>query len=232
MTVSNAVVCLLLVGAIWAILQALGAFAAGVNDFPAIVLLGLGIILTISSWPLAKSVSSRRKRFSGHAFNGVACLLYLVVLWCAGTMWLHVTRRLFLVPAGYQGELYVVHDSPEGKQARLGLKRTEYRFPADGVLRTTDPAPQAFSDEYKYIYPDGRLQNIKDAGPGTLQNTPENRANTKEVVTYFGRSSPRTASYACDVEEISIGTRPFLLADRSIHRDPSITHPEMCRGAK
>ena len=73
-TVSNAIVCLLLLGIIWLLLLAMGAFAAGVNEIPAIILLGLGIILTISSWPLAKSVSSQRRRFAGHVFNGVACL--------------------------------------------------------------------------------------------------------------------------------------------------------------
>jgi hypothetical protein len=111
---------------------------------------------------------------------------------------------------------------------RTSFRRTTYLFPNDGVLETANPAPTAFSDEYRYLYPDGHTQKLNDAGSGTLQDTPENRSNMTEVVTYFGRISQPNGPNECYVEEISIGTKAFLLTKRPVPQPPNITHPGIC----
>jgi hypothetical protein len=214
-TAANVAVCALLIVFIGAILSVLAAFAAGVTEWPVAALLVAGVVLSAVSWPLTKRVPSRRKRWFGRALNGSACAVYVLVLVTVAGMLLHATRRRFLVPAGFQGELVLVHAPNHGEKGRKGLLRTTYEFPSSGILITPDPAPTGlFSDQYEYIYPNGRLQRLGDAGPGTLQDTPENRANTHEVVTYFGRSSSGGA-HNCSTEEISIGTRALLLGRRN-----------------
>jgi hypothetical protein len=186
-TAANTAVCVLLIGLLYLMLSALAAFAAGVEARPVFVLFGVGVLLTAISWPLTRAVPTRPKRWVGYGLNGGAFLVYLMLFVAAAGIWIHVTRRLFLVPAGFQGTLYLVHDSNQRQGERKSFRRTRYLFPSDGVLETPDPAPTSFSDEYRYIYPDGHTQKLSDAGPGTLQDTPENRADMTEVVTYFGR---------------------------------------------
>lgn len=228
-TAANVTVCLLMVGFIYLILTALAAFAAGVTTWPLFVLFGIGLVLAAVSLPLTRSVPAKRMRWLGYVLNGGPLLIYLATLVIGATVWLHMTRRLFLVPAGFQGDLYLVHDANHGQKAREGYLRTTYSFPSDGVLETRDPAPTAFSDEYEYIYPDGHVQKLNDAGPGTLQDTPENRANAREVVTYFGRTSSNGPN-DCSIEEISIGTRSFLLSRHNEGPPPDKTHSGICHG--
>jgi len=211
-TAGNVIVCALLVVFIYAVMAALAAFAAGVTETPGFVLLGIGLILTAVSWPITRGAPSKRKRWLGYALNGSALAVYTLVLATVATLWLHTTRRRFLVPAGFQGELILVHTPNRGELGRKGLLRTTYRFPGSGILITQDPPPAGlFSDRYEYIYPDGHLQKLGDAGPGTLHDTPENRANKTDVVTYFPRGDSPKSPTDCSIEEISVGTRAFLL---------------------
>jgi hypothetical protein len=230
-TVANATVCALLIALLCAILSVLAAFAAGVEGWPFIVmavLLAAGLVLSVVSYPITKVAPKPLNRWLGYGVNGGALLVYAALVAGVTVIWLQTTRRTFLVPAGFQGELYVVHDSQPRQRERYSFRRTTYLFPNDGVLETPDPAPNAFSDEYRYLYPDGHTKKLNDAGAGTLQDTPENRSNVTEVVTYFGRSSPPSRSGDCWVEEISIGTRAFLLTQRPTPKPPSVTHPGIC----
>jgi hypothetical protein len=212
-TAANVLVCVLLIAVIYAILTVLAAFAAGVTEWPAEVLLGIGLVLTVVSWRLTKRVASKRKRWCGYALNGSALTVYMFVIVAVAGMWVHATRRRFLVPACFQGELFLVHAPNHGDKGSKGLLRTTYQFPSSGVLITQDPAPTGlFSDQYEYIYPNGHRQKLGDAGPGTLPHTSENRANTREVVTYFPRSNSPSHPTDCTIEEISVGTRAFLLS--------------------
>jgi hypothetical protein len=231
-TVANATVFVLLIALLYSILSALAAFASGLASWSLLLLAGLpvlGAVLSVASWPLTRAAPKRLNRCLGYCVNGGALLIYVTLFTGAGVIWLQTTHRTFLVPAGFQGELYVVHESRPTQRARYSFRRTTYRFPSDGILETSDPAPNIFSDEYRYLYPDGHTQKLKDAGPGTLQDTPENRANMTEIVTYFARMSPPTGPNSCYLEEISIGTRAFLLTKRPTPQPPSVTHPGICR---
>jgi hypothetical protein len=230
-TVANATVCVLLIALLYAVLSALAAFAAGIESWPFFVLAGLlalGAVLSVVSWPITRVAPKRLNRWLGYGVNGGALLVYLTLIAGAAVIWLQTTRRSFLVPAGFQGELYVVHDSRPRPKGGYSFRRATYLFPNDGVLETPDPAPNTFSDEYRYLYPDGHTLKLNDAGVGTLQDTPENRSNVTEVVTYFARSSPPVGAGDCWVEEISIGTRAFLLTKRPTPKPPNVTHPGVC----
>lgn len=222
-TLANVLVCALLVAVVYAILTVLAAFAAGVTTWPAGVLLSVGLVLSFLSWPVVRRVASKRKRWFGYIVNGSAFAAYVLLIVGVASLWLHATRRRFLIPAGFQGELILIHAPNHGEKGRKGLLRTTYQFPSTGVLITSDPAPGFFSDQYEYIFPDGHRMKLHDAGPGTLPDTSQNRANTTEVVTYLGRSSPADGSNHCDIEEITIGTRAFLLSRRRVAPIPDLT---------
>ncbi len=226
---ANGAVCVLLLALLYGILSALSRFAAGIESWALAAsggLLALGVALSIVSPPIAKVAPKRLNRYLGYGVNGGALVIYLVLLAGVAFVWVQTSRRLFLVPAGFQGDLYLVHDS--NAMQRNPLWRTTYSFPSDGVLETPRQNPQMFSDKYEYIHSDGHTQELKDAGPGTLQDTPENRSNTSEVVTYFGRTAQPNGPNDCYVEEISIGTRAFLLARHHTGAPPNVTHPGIC----
>jgi hypothetical protein len=150
------------------------------------------------------------------------------VLATVATIWLYTTRRRFLIPAGFQGELILVHTPNRGERGRKGLWRTTYRFPVSGILITQDPLPVGlFSDRYEYIYPDGHLKKLGDAGPGALQDNPGNPANKTEVVTYFPRGDSLKSPIDCAIEEISVGTRAVLLGGRDKQPAP-LPRPAIC----
>ena len=223
LTVLNAGVCALLLALLYGVLSAFAAFAARIESWPFVVgaaLLILGTALSVTSYVVLRGVPRRLQRWLCLGVNSGALLIYLTLIAGATAVWLQTARRLFLVPAGFQGELYLVHESRAFE--RNPLWRTKYLFPRDGVLRTTRKMPSLFSDEYRHVFPDGRAQIVKDAGPGTLPDTPENRFNTSEVVAYFGRTSQPNGPDGCYIEEMSIGTRAFLLATRSTGPNPVV----------
>lgn len=226
-TAGNLLVCGLLVAFTYLILELMG-IAAGVETWPLWTCLAVGLPLTVICWKLAKGLGSARKRFWGYVLNGGTLLVYSLFVVSVVSLWFHTTRRTFLVPAGFQGELFVVHDPKSPGRGEKNLMRMVYRFPKDGVLVVSDPAPTFFSDRYEYLYSGSHTLDIADAGPGTLPDTAENRANKKEIVTYNGRTSYSGDHPQCPVEEISIGTRAFLLARQSESASPFITHPQIC----
>jgi hypothetical protein len=174
-----------------------------------------------------RSAPSKRKRWWACALNGSAFTVYTLVLATVVTIWLYTTRRRFLIPAGFQGELILVHTPNRGERGRKGLLRTTYRFPVSGILITQDPLPAGlFSDRYEYIYPDGHLKKLGDAGPGALQDKPGNPANKTEVLTYFPRGDS-LKSPNCAFEEISVGTRAALLGRRDRQPAP-LPRPAIC----
>jgi hypothetical protein len=175
-----------------------------------------------------RSAPSKRNRWLGYALNGNALAVYTLVLATVATIWLFTTRRRFLIPAGFQGELILVHTPNRGERGRKGLLRTTYRFPISGILFTQDPPPAGlFSDRYEYIYPDGHRQKLGDASPGTLQDNQGSPANKTEVVTYFRRGDSTKSPTDCAIEEISVGTRAFLLRRRDKQPAP-LPRPAIC----
>jgi hypothetical protein len=226
-SVANLAVCAFTLLLIYAYLLLMG-IAAGIVAWPYYVALISGFLLSIVAWVLSGKLVGKTKLI-GRLLNGAAFLIYAGIVVVGVSMWFHATRRLFLVPARFQGDLYVVHDRWHGTSGTKGFLRVKYTFPSDGFLVVSDPDPMFFNDKYQYIYPDGTVQTIHDAGPGTLQDTPENRQNTKEIVTYFGRTSKYGDHEECPVEEISIGTRAFLLARQSEGPPPIETHPGLCK---
>jgi hypothetical protein len=154
-TVANVTTCALLIVLLCALIGVL-AVAAGVNSWPFIVLdslLLIGVVLTVVSYPIASMAPRRLSRWLCYGANGGALLVYLML--CSGVIWvwIHTARRLFLVPAGFQGELYLVHGS--GTPQSNPSWRTTYSFPNDGVLETPREMPASSRTDINTFTPTG-----------------------------------------------------------------------------
>lgn len=230
LTGANLCVVALFVLYIFAVISALAAFAAGVEAWPAYVLLPIGISITILAMSSVLTQSARKLSRASLAINGVISVFYIVLFLGFGLMRLRSTRRLFLVPAQYRGNLYLVHSPRVNVEQRWHWKRKVYTFSSTGLLQTDDPEPTFFSDEYELVFPDGHRVSVPDAGPGTLPNTPENLANDVDVVAYFPRTTSGSGLLQCVADEISIGTRTFLLSLKREPPMPALPNPDICRG--
>jgi hypothetical protein len=223
---------------VYAIVIALAAMAAGIIAWPLFVAFGLILVVACAGFAVTRKNPSRGLRRFGFATHGTATGLCLVLIAIIGWSWFHALRRRFLVPDGFQGDLYVLH-SGNGTPPEKSWWRTTYRVPGNGILVTTDPplaGGQSFSDEYDYVEPGGRLRELPDVGPGTLQDTAENRSDRSRVYTYFPRSGSGGTVGGCSYEddEITVGTKAFILSSRhQTDIDAYLAqHPEVCGKAK
>jgi hypothetical protein len=220
---------------IFAILSALGAFAAGIEVWPLFTCLGLIVCTACAGLIVSRKYPASGLRRVGFAVHGAAFCLCLMVVLSIGWMWFHAVRRRFLLPAGFQGDVYLLHVRHGGAPGEKTWWRTTYNVPIDGIVATTDPplAPgQSFMDEYDYVEPSGHLQELQDVGPGTLPDTPENRNDRSRAYTYFPRSGGEGIMDKCYMgdDEISIGTKAFLLSSRRQTDIDAyfVQHPELC----
>jgi hypothetical protein len=220
---------------IFAILSALGAFAAGIVEWPVFTCLFLILCAAISGLVVSRKYPTAGVRRAGFTVHGLALGACLLVVFCIGWMWFHAVRRRFLLPSGFEGEVYLLHVRSGAAPGQKTWWRTTYHVPADGLAATIDPAPspgQSYIDEYDYVQPDGHLLELQDVGPGTLPDTPENRNDHSRVYTYFPRYGGDGDTNKClmGYDEISIGTKAYLL---SPHRSTDLEsyfakHPELC----
>jgi 2-amino-4-hydroxy-6-hydroxymethyldihydropteridine diphosphokinase len=221
---------------LYAILSALAAFAAGIVGWiwyvlGALFLLGIG--LSIFLLFRTRRVRSTTGRRIGYFINVLPALIYLLFLVGILLLTIKTTRRRFIINGHYQGTVYVLHTQHAGKTGIKGFWRTTYYVPADGVLVTSDPGIPGFvSDEYDYLEANGHLTRLKDFDPGTMPDTPENRANDKDYGVYFPRGGSIGTTDGCTVEdeEVYVGTSAYLLArNKELNIDAYLrAHPEVC----
>lgn len=216
---ANTAIALLVILFLFAILAALAAFASEVTTWPLIVLVVCGVLTSVAAAQALKGIERNKARLFAGLLNGSAFALYVLIVVAVGWNFLSATRERFIVPQGYEGEVYVVHGVASGAVEERSFYRTEtYRIPSDGVLLSKVPMNKAGTrPEYYYESKDGRLTRIENAWYSTIQRTPENLADNKNVGMYF----PRTAGGADDrgckwsADLFEIGTPSYLLANHS-----------------
>jgi len=213
---ANVIVALLVILFLFAILSALAAFAAYVTTWPLFALLGCGVLLSLLTIGAMKRVEERRARTVGNLLNGSALALYTSLIVAIGWMFFSATTERFILPEGYQGEVYVVHGVPGGVSEERSFYRTRtYRISNDGVLLIQVPLDTGRTrSEYYYQSKDGRLTKIRNAWFSTIESTPENLANHKDVGMYFPRTASGGDHSGCNgpSDLFEIGTPSYLLS--------------------
>jgi len=231
-TLANVSVTGFLLFIIYAILQVIG-IAAYTTTWPLFALLPICLALSVLGLWLARKTKSIAVRWICYGLNGCALAIPITVILFTGTLFLRATREKYIIPAGYKGDIYVIHGVADGKPLEKTFWGITYRIPKDGVLLTQAPTVQNFSrTKYYYELQDGTLQRIENEWYSTIQRTPENLANNTDIGVFFPRSGSLADDTGCRVEfdEIYVGTKADILSnpkelDFSSYRQ---AHPFIC----
>lgn len=206
-----------------------------VGYLPFYILFPVGLVLSVTGLRFTKGVVSRSSRRVASVINGGVLAFDLVFIILSVASYFDTTMR-FLVPRGYEGDVYVVFGARDGEspsKTRWGRLRT-FRIPQDGILRTRDKGPGEGLTWSVYYYEekDGSLEPIdswtnyyherEDGSVGPIREVlpgkshpPENPANDRDIgMIHFSRHFMITDSMGCSVEfqHVYIGTKAHLLS--------------------
>jgi hypothetical protein len=234
LTSANLLIAILLIGVLKATLHALGAFAASVFVSPMLFLLFLGFASSLAGLLIARKTSARIPRRLGFVVNGSTFALHSVLTLGFLTVLVRVQHLNVVIPAGYMGEVYIIHNVADGEPLKRTLWSITYRIPQDGVLRTQSPIPRGLlSTAYYYEEKGGTLDRIRYSWNTTLPRTAQNLANDKDVGVFFPRTGKFQSSLnpcSIEFELFDVGTKSYLLSGD--HRKDLVKylreHPVTC----
>jgi len=214
-TVANIAVASGLVVVICSILLALAMLAPEISGWPLYILLPIGLVLSVTGLRFTKGVVSPTSRRIAFVVNGCALAFDLLIIAGVPTMFFRSTEEQFLIPDGYQGDVYVVYGARDGESLNKTREGVTLRIPRDGILRTRDPIHLGSTrTAYYYERQDGSLERIRNLWPTTIQPTPENLANDRDIGVFFPRNGTFSDSTGCSVqfEQFYVGTKANLLS--------------------
>ena len=216
LTTLNVVILLFAALVVWAMLSVIG-IAAEVSGWPLFTLLPIGEIFSLAGVLVARRVDSRRLRRVGFIVNSSTLAFHSIILVGMAILFILIPRERFLIPEGYLGDIYVIHNVAEGEPEVRISREITYRIPRDGILLTQAPMNRGFTRSlYYYERGDGGLERIWNEWNTTIQRTPENIANNRDVGIFFPRTgSGQYGSEGCSIEydEFSIGTTAYFLSE-------------------
>lgn len=140
---------------------------------------------------------------------------------------------IYLIPAGYMGNVYIFHNVPNGAPLKREDTAQVYEIPKDGILRSQSPEISGlYLAQYFYLTPDGKREKITGFWPSSIHDTPENRAD-KTIGVFFPRTGglsgtstskgngKSTSKFSCDIryEKFYVGTKAYLLATPNLEKD-------------
>lgn len=120
----------------------------------------IGLALSVTGLRFTTRVESRASRRFAFVVNGCALVLDLVIILALATSFSD-TKAHFLVPDGYEGDVYVV-EARDGEPSNETFWGTvTYRIPRDGILRTQKLSFLGVTTlTYYYERHDGTLEAI------------------------------------------------------------------------
>jgi hypothetical protein len=220
---------------------AIKGFAAGLILWPLFVLVPLGAAESLTAVLAARKVEAQGLRIAGFVINGFTLSVYSVFI-CVAVGWFVLIPRVhYVVPQGYVGDVYVIHNVAGAEAAKRTFWGVRYEIPKDGILLTQAPVLHgAYIPSYYYRNEGGGLQRIGNLSPLTKA---ENPPDDKDVVAYFPRTGLTMtsirdgvtgSSIGCRVEyeQFTVGTRAYI-SSHHVQRDlqPYLQdHPEVCGG--
>jgi len=231
-TLANIAAMGLLLLIIYAILQVIGIGAYTIT-WPLFVLLPICLTLSFVGLWFARRAKSAVARRVGYGLNGFMLAIPAIVTLYIGGLFLSATREKYVIPAAYKGEIYIVHSVANGERSEKSFWGVTYRIPNNGVLFTQIPEDQGPTRaKYYYQLNDGTLQRIRYEWYSTIQRTPENLANDRDIGIFFPRSGHFSDSLGCDVEfdEFYVGTKSDILQNyKKGNLDTYVRdHPAVC----
>jgi uncharacterized protein DUF6843 len=212
----NVAIAVLLILSLRAVLLVLGAFAAYVSGWPIFVLLFVGASLSVIAILVGKQISYAPSRVMSFLINGGTLALHSVIILAILVIFVKVQHQRFIVPEGYQGDIYVIHSRPCGEPEKRIFWQVTYRVPPGGILETQAPVHRGLSTSaYYYEQQDGSLERIRGFWPTTVHRTPENLSDSKDFGVYFPRSGTASSSAGevpVEFDEFYVGSKAYLLS--------------------
>jgi Family of unknown function (DUF6843) len=214
LTATNILVALLLLFFMFGSVVALSVIAPKISAWPILVTVVTGVFLSVASLRFANTVVPSRSRIFAKLLNGSALSLHIIVIGLFLSTFLGSTSETYIIPVGYQGDVYVIFDVPDGQATETGYHKSTYRIPSDGILRTRTFLPQGWTHtEYFFQAPNGSLHRINNLWLTTIPKTPENVSNTTDVGVFFPHGGTTDDANGCPVRfhEFYVGTKANLL---------------------
>jgi hypothetical protein len=232
----NLLTAALLIAFLYFIRIAIKGFAAGLNLWPLFVLVPLGAAESLTAVLAARKVTAQGLRIAGFVINGLTLSVYSVFI-CVAIGWFALIPRVhYVVPQGYMGDVYVIHNVAGAEPAKHTIWGVTYEVPKDGILLTQSPViHRVHISSYYYRHEDGGLQRIEDFGQAAIKPTMEDLADDKNVGVHFpGPGTLMSSSFPCAIEyeKFYVGTKANYLSHPPgenllrLVRD----HPEVCGG--
>ena len=141
--------------------------------------------------------------------------LLLLFLTCGSCS---VDRTIHLIPVGYVGEVYILHNLADGVPGKREGGALVYEIPGDGVLRSQTPVGDGdfFYTRYFFVNSRGEQTRISEIWDSTIPDTPENRADNTVGVAYPVTGTFRDNEKGCVVryEAYYVGTKSSVLATK------------------
>jgi hypothetical protein len=232
-TLANLVVAALVILVLYGTLLALSVLAPEISSWQLLTLLAIGVPISVVGLWLTKNLGSCVWRWLGLFINGAAIALYAAIIIGIGVLLIKTTNRRFIIPEDYKGDVYIFYSDPTGKPTTHHASIT-FRVPSDGILLTTVPMVGGWTrDEYYLQNRNGTQRRIENLWSTTVQRTPENLANDKDIGIFFPRSGTIGDSTGCTVkyEEFYVGTRAYLLSGYA-EKDTNQILKGRCSGAQ
>lgn len=214
LTATNVVIAILLVLLLYWLELALAVIAPEIRVWPVFVTLVVGICLSALTIRYARKISSRVQRIGSRAVNSCALLLHILVVALFLAVFVRSTGEEYVIPEGYQGDVYVLFEVPDGVPVESGYHKLTYRIPNDGILRTRSSMPGGWTRTVYFIQRnDGSMKRINHQWLTTIPPTAENLSNSKDFGIFFPRAGSAEDSDGCQVRfsEVYVGTTAYLL---------------------
>jgi hypothetical protein len=214
LTAGNICVAVVLLLLMFSLMLALAVLAPYISTWPIFVTLSVGLSLSIATLRYAKHIEARRHRVTSRLLNVCAMAIHIAVMVFFLSMFIGSTSEAYVIPEGYQGDIYVLFDVLDGAPAETGYHKLTYSIPNDGILRTRTSMPRNWTrTTYFFQRRDGSLARITNEWLTTIPETLENLSNNRDVGVYFPRNGETADANGCRVRfyEIYVGTKAHLL---------------------
>jgi hypothetical protein len=134
------------------------------------------------------------------------------------------TKRRFIIPADYKGDVFIIYSALDGKPTTTHNTDMTFHVPRNGILYTTAPTIGGLTrDEYYCARGDGTQRRIDNLWSTTVQRTPENLTNDKDIGIFFPRSGTFAESTGCAVKYEEFTSELKLTSCRATQKETQTT---------
>lgn len=218
-TTINVVATISLVLLLYSALVMLALFTSPVTMVPFYLLPAIVLFLSIMGLLLTRRYRRCIGKWAGYAVHSCGFLLSFLVLAYLAFLQSGVGsgKETYLIPDGYEGQVSVIYQPATGDTHSKAPSTAVYRIPPDGVLVVLSPRVSGWSGwtvtRYYYVARDGARREIMERWLSTIDETPENLSNTRDIGIFFPTAGSFGDSNGCQfqIDQFYVGTKAYLL---------------------